>query len=94
MENHLLQNGYFVCFGTSKLKDTPTDTALSPAGGRDCLEHEVSNFHVPLYYYDPTYDHESHASNIEKAHILAYRIIFILKEGLNMTEGHPKKTGT
>ena len=40
------------------------------------------------------YDHESHASNIQKAHILANRIIFILKEGLNMTEEHPKKTAT
>ena len=41
-----------------------------------------------------TYDHETNASNIQKAHILANRIIFILKGGLNMTEEHPKKTAT
>ena len=44
--------------------------------------------------YDPTYDHESHASKFQKAHILAYRINFILKEGLNMSEEHTGKPAT
>ena len=39
-------------------------------------------------------DHETNASKIEKAHILANRINFILKEGLNMSEGHTGKPAT
>ena len=39
-------------------------------------------------------DHESHASKFQKAHILAYRINFILKGGLNMSEGHTGKPAT
>ena len=38
---------------------------LSTAEGRDCLEHEVSDFDVPRRTY--VYDHETNASNIQKA---------------------------